>query len=303
MDGGHSFVDDQDLDGRALVLDAQAGGLRLTGIAQATGVRDHDVAWQEVVGFGTAGLQLRGEDADEHVHAPLEAVHGVRACLGLGAEAGPTHAGEFARTPTQTDKRSGFTIETALVHDEDVVAALRGRVGAGRPRGVHVDAEAELVVVTGDATELHRDVGVLPQEAEGLVGLRGVGCGSDRSLGLQDGYQSRGVRHRLRCRPLHRADQAHELTTFTRVKKPGLVVGGLTPLDGERLHLVHVVNLREGDLVIPVVLVNQNTAEDKVDTDVPVTKADLAPDVLELQGEGAPFELVAAADHVVDVHP
>ena len=66
---------------------------------------------------------------------------------------------------------------------------------------------------------------------------------------------------------------------------------------------MHVANLREGDLVVPVVLVNQNSAEDKVDTDVPVTKADLAPDVLELQGEGAPLELVAAADHVDDVHP
>ena len=110
------------------------------------------------------------------------------------------------------------------------------------------------------------------------------------------------MRHRLRCRTLHRADQAHELATFTRIKKSGLVVGGLATLDGERLHLVRVI-LRGGDLVVLVVLVNQDTTEDKVDTDVPVTYADLAPDVLELQGEGAPFELVAAADHVVDVHP
>ena len=36
VDGGHSFVDDHDLDGHALVLDAQAGGLRLAGIVQAT---------------------------------------------------------------------------------------------------------------------------------------------------------------------------------------------------------------------------------------------------------------------------
>ena len=132
--------------------------------------------------FGRADLQLRGEDADEHVHAPLEAVHGVRACLGLGAEAGATHAGELARTRIQTDVRPGFTIETALVHDEDVVAALRGRVGARRPRGVRLDTEAELVVVIGDAADLHWDVGVLLQEAEGLVGLRGVGCGSGRSF-------------------------------------------------------------------------------------------------------------------------
>ena len=37
VDGGHSFADDHDLDCRALVLDAQAGGLRLAGIVQATG--------------------------------------------------------------------------------------------------------------------------------------------------------------------------------------------------------------------------------------------------------------------------